>query len=423
MLMIHVCYVNYDKDGRYSKNTGMSICSLFENTQDHLTVHLLHDNTLNVANKDKFIRLARKYNQKICFYNVDECDIPEMDAIRQLGSKSHLSPATFWRLLVGKLLPASVERLIYIDSDVIVNLDISELWEEELGGAVLGAVSEQLIFKNMPWSRPIVDDGTVDGTRYFNAGILLIDLKSFRKIKDLVQTGINLLHSHPEYHLLDQDILNYFFAAKYPPQPATYHPLPLRYNTFVVLEQLLGHNEIKPAIYHCAGNYALDAYRGNSYDKLWAKYYIKTPWFDGNLFYDICRTSAGGAADLMQAFWRFLRGRTIVVVGRDEDFEQVKELLVLQSSDRFLRLYTDPQHIDLTLLFADMQEHLHVAAEDKKIQRDREVYLFFTAHYQKILPHLVAAGYQEEVDFIDASWLFDAKRHIYPNGRLVWTHF
>lgn len=53
--MIHVCYALYDKNGKYSKLTGTSICSLFENTKAWVTIHLLHDHTLTEENRAKFI--------------------------------------------------------------------------------------------------------------------------------------------------------------------------------------------------------------------------------------------------------------------------------------------------------------------------------------------------------------------------------
>lgn len=58
--MIHVCYAVYDRDGRFSKNIGTSMVSIFENTSEWITVHLLHDNTLNEANRTKFILMWQK---------------------------------------------------------------------------------------------------------------------------------------------------------------------------------------------------------------------------------------------------------------------------------------------------------------------------------------------------------------------------
>ena len=70
--MIHVCFALYDKTGRYSKFTGTTMLSLFENTSAKVTIHILHDNTLSQDNRDKFIYLAGRYGQAVKFYNVEE---------------------------------------------------------------------------------------------------------------------------------------------------------------------------------------------------------------------------------------------------------------------------------------------------------------------------------------------------------------
>ncbi len=41
--MIHICYGIYDKTGHYSKFIGISMISIFENTKESVTVHILHD--------------------------------------------------------------------------------------------------------------------------------------------------------------------------------------------------------------------------------------------------------------------------------------------------------------------------------------------------------------------------------------------
>lgn len=406
--MIHVCYALYDKNGKFSKNIGTSMLSMFENTREWITVHLLHDNTLTEANRAKFIELVRNYGNYICFYNMDKLDLPAMDIIRRHGAKVRHSPATFYRLLVGKILPPDVKRLIYLDGDIIVNLDIKELWEEELAEAPLGAVSEDALTYHHMVPKEIIKDGTVRKERYFCAGVLLIDIRKFCQVNNLTKKGLAMLEKHPEYDCNDQDILNYFFAE-------TYRPLPVRYDIFADAERLVGHTELVPAIYHYAGS-AIDAYRGDIYDQLWSKYYIKTPWYDSALFHAVCRSSAGSVANIIQSFWRFLRGRTLTIVGRDEELSSLQEFFVLQNGDRVFSLYATPQHIKLQELLDDMEEHL-------KIQNSpRNIYVFFSPHYTQFRPQIVAAGYQEGKDFVDATWLLRMVSKQYPCGREVWKN-
>ena len=48
--MIDICYGLYDRNGRYSKFVGTSMVSIFENTSEKITIHILHDNTLTEDN-------------------------------------------------------------------------------------------------------------------------------------------------------------------------------------------------------------------------------------------------------------------------------------------------------------------------------------------------------------------------------------
>ena len=125
--MIHVCFGLYDKTGRYSKFTGTTICSIFENTTSDVTVHILHDNTLTDDNRDKFIYLASRYGQAVNFYNVDELCAEKLDEFIEYFPTvkgSHVSVGTMYRFLLPEIIAPEIEKLIYLDSDIIVNLDI-----------------------------------------------------------------------------------------------------------------------------------------------------------------------------------------------------------------------------------------------------------------------------------------------------------
>ncbi|MBR6887897.1 MAG: hypothetical protein IKN16_05570 [Selenomonadaceae bacterium] len=146
--MIHVCFSLYDKTGRYSKFTGTTVCSIFENTTSDVTVHILHDNTLTDDNRDKFIYLAGRYGQAVKFYDVEKLCADKIREMIALSSEnSRFTVGALYRLFVPQVLPNTVNKIIYLDSDLIVNLDIKELWQIELDDKILAAVPEILTFK------------------------------------------------------------------------------------------------------------------------------------------------------------------------------------------------------------------------------------------------------------------------------------
>ena len=144
--MIHVCFGLHDKNGRYSKFTGTTIYSIFANTDSEVTVHILHDNTLTLDNREKFIYLAGRYGQTIKFYNVEELCAEKLQKLNSLSGHFNdvYSPAANYRFLIAQILPSDIDKVIYEDADIIVNLDIEELWRINLAGRPLAAVPVHL---------------------------------------------------------------------------------------------------------------------------------------------------------------------------------------------------------------------------------------------------------------------------------------
>lgn len=74
--MIHVCIGFSDIKGTYSKFVGTTICSIFENTSEKITVHLMTDDKLTAENREKFEILADNYRQTIEIHDLSKL-IPE----------------------------------------------------------------------------------------------------------------------------------------------------------------------------------------------------------------------------------------------------------------------------------------------------------------------------------------------------------
>ena len=82
------------------------------------------------------------------------------------------------------VLPQEIEKVIYLDADIVVNLDIAELWQFNLGARPLGAVPVYLQDKNEADGLgrvlndfDLVRFGFVRAEDYFNSGVLVMNLK------------------------------------------------------------------------------------------------------------------------------------------------------------------------------------------------------------------------------------------------------
>ena len=145
--MIHVCFALYDKTGRYSKFTGTTMLSLLENTNAKVTVHILHDNTLSPDNRDKFSYVAGQYNQRVEFHNVEILcadRIAKIAAAFPRVNESIFTVAMFYRFFIPHVLPVNINKIIYLDSDIIVRRDINSLWKFNIDDYPLAAIPECL---------------------------------------------------------------------------------------------------------------------------------------------------------------------------------------------------------------------------------------------------------------------------------------
>jgi len=159
------------------------------------------------------------------------------DVIKKMPMPScasdHISVATYYRLFVSSLLPADIERIIYLDCDIIVRGDLSVLWAMDIDRYALAAV-----YQNNEWS-----DGADSWNRlsisrntgYFNAGVLLINLKYWRdnnveeRLLGYIANNYDLIHSH------DQDTLNAVLGNEMCPLDCSYNFLPNFYMNMLEL--------------------------------------------------------------------------------------------------------------------------------------------------------------------------------------------
>ncbi len=397
--MIHVCFGLYDKTGCYSKFTGTAIASLFENTCAEVTVHILHDNTLSAANHDKFIYLAGRYNQRVNFYNVEELCAEKIFMIKQAMpaiSKSVYSIATFYRFLIPQLFPPDIEKIIYLDSDIIVNLDIKELWQIELKDCPVGVVpavyqsynlQERLEWMNKTFK--ICHDDLVKFEDYFNAGVLLMNLKIFRAEEDTVIAGIKFIAEHPEYEFFDQDVLNYCFAARA-------LKLPVKFNRTVNYERLEGDGEIAKKIYHYVGQnptWSFNLDMNDPFNRLWMEYFIKTPCFDVTTIGRLYASVQNLHVELKQALIQLsalMSGKTRVFFTLPENAEATREIFSVKP--------------DEAIILFESEESLDKLIAEMIISRDKKLFFIMVMNFP--FDVLINAGFVYGQDFLDGTEFF-----------------
>jgi len=309
------------------------MCSLFENATPpptSITVHILHDNTLTQDNRDKFIYLTGRYGQAVKFYNVEESYAREINDVRQVMQKiSQYNVGAMYRLFSPQILPSELEKIIYLDADIIVNLDINELWQIELGEHPLAVVPEILNRGEFERDFALCREGLVKNEDYFNSGVLPMNLTILRNEENIVFDWLKILEKNPQYaRFADQDTLNYYFSTRT-------LKLPLKFNRFVISSRREHETRIEKMIYHFATSaFSLDMH--DPFNRLWMKYFMKTPWFDedsiGRL-YEGVEQMHGGLKSSLLSLSAMMSGKTRAFFVTPQDVDMIKKAFSVQKGE------------------------------------------------------------------------------------------
>ena len=108
---------------------------------------------------------------------------PDLLVLDGVKANHWQSQANYFRLLIPELLPEQFDRVIYLDSDVVVEEDLGELWEKEIDGFPALAVQGYLSpYVSCPDGLPETYQGLglLPYTSYCNSGVMVINLKRWR---------------------------------------------------------------------------------------------------------------------------------------------------------------------------------------------------------------------------------------------------
>lgn len=444
---IEVLYALMDKSGTYSKFAGTSICSMFENTKSKIRVHIFHDGSIKGENRKNFDILAKRYSQEIIFYNVRKLQFEVLEEAREIMEKAvndkRYTEAALYRILAPQILPETVERLIYLDSDTVVNIDILKLWREKIGSNGMGAVFEKDMLDHYKLCALGVKDEIKKLQDYFeslgvkleggfNSGVLLMDLEKIREMGNIFLSGLKIIAgSEADNNFYDQNILNFYFANN------AYH-LPWHYNMLMHLDKERKGSRNLVGIYHYMGR-TLTMKEDDLRDTIFFDYYIKTPWMKGKI---ICHMFG----ELENIYLRYmekrfanmrrlvanLAGKKLVLASSLEKEGTVFELL--EKPNVFSMSATYPREFKLPFYIKDPNDKEEKnTKKEKKIKRcaipenisylflgsdvkldlnlpydvDEYFYLFFVTDYLSVKIMLENAGLEETGHYMDGNFLVE----------------
>lgn len=186
----------------YCSYVAVVLISILENHQKDFFDFYVFSSDFSKRSEEKLNKLHLKYKN----YAIHVVDV---DASRFKDLKlniDYISLETYYRYIIADVLP-DLDKILYLDADLIVSGNIRSFYEMDLGGAYFAGVQD-LWLTSMHYEQEI---GT---SNYINAGVLLMNLRQMREdhlAETLIATTIQL---KDKIKYQDQDVLNIVAANK-----------------------------------------------------------------------------------------------------------------------------------------------------------------------------------------------------------------
>lgn len=306
--------VAYFVSDLYAEQCGVSLCSLFENNKEfrEIVVYIIEDN-ISPANKARLYELTKAYGRKIEYIplpNPQEYFKDDRFTIKSLGH-------TFAHMIVGGILPSEIDRVLCIDSDMLVLDNLQEMWNTNLDNYYIAGC------EGAPGSVALEKEMGIDPSHvHCNGGLMLINLEAVRrdKIEEKYKNYIQSVFSQGKALAAhEEEVMNKCCYPKIYILPARYNlmtiSLVMGYKEFIKFrgatnfysEEEFNEAVSNPAIVHALNNfYVRKRYWEKDSDSPYADVYLEyralTPWKDLPLI----EGNRGFKQRFIKAFWHWL---------------------------------------------------------------------------------------------------------------------
>ncbi|MBD2452906.1 glycosyltransferase family 8 protein [Nostoc sp. FACHB-87] len=269
-------------DDQYTQHCAVMLSSLFFNNENHLFhVYIITDDS-NTTSFHKLKTFLEKSKQQYSIIEIHK------DILLKAPITHHISLATYFRLFIPEILPSNIDKVLFIDSDIVIRKSIETLWNIDIQN-----------FSHAATIAAGMDDYPShiflsEESLYFNAGLMLINLKIWRELK-ILERGCELINQKPErLKWWDQDVLNILLHNSWLPIDLVWNAQPFiyeeslnnykyqsRYEKFKYTEA-----KLDPAIVHFVGGGSAKPWHyacQHPFKDEYIRYLRTTPWKNSQL--------------------------------------------------------------------------------------------------------------------------------------------
>lgn len=207
--------IAYGVDHNFIRPMGISMTSILEHNPQ-AQFHIFLD-SISSEDKVRIQKTVERYHSGCTIYYVDS------SIFKTFPVRSNWSVAVYFRFFTAEILYGKSDRLLYVDADVLCIDKLDELFSMDMKGNTIAAVSDPSFSDRDSKDRHMKKIGC-QGTDYFNAGIILIDLNRWHT-QNVSNKAIRLLSENPSRWVVaqDQDVLNVLMANEIYWLPVSYN--------------------------------------------------------------------------------------------------------------------------------------------------------------------------------------------------------
>lgn len=256
-------------DNNYLQHACVMLQSLKANITSDVNVYCIYDH-LDANNKAIIENHFKGSRLKLKFLEFDKKVLPDLP----IKDNDHVTSAAFFRIWLPSILD-EVDQILFLDSDIIINGDISPLFRLTIADYALAAVPDLGMSNEKKLGLGIAPDQF-----YFNSGVMLLNLKYFRQ-HNLTTQITRFIQSKPELcEFWDQDAFNAVLKG-------AFYKLDYKYNVQSVFFERLSNNPglrdalEKPVVIHYTGGGDCKPWRYHNthpLNRLYYKYLLRTPF-------------------------------------------------------------------------------------------------------------------------------------------------
>lgn len=189
-------YIACAIDDNYTQHLGVMLCSMRKtNPNLQAKIFILHTGLLR-TNQIQLGEFIETLKFEYTFLLVDT------KSIKNAPVSNHITLSSYLRIFLPLVLPLKLNKVLFIDSDIIINADISDLWSIDVKKFAFAAAADPM----QQYRKSILGIGLK--YTYVNAGVLIVNLEFWRenkitpKLCKFIQCNAEMLTLH------DQDTLN-----------------------------------------------------------------------------------------------------------------------------------------------------------------------------------------------------------------------